>query len=272
MPHLQDSLLIASDLDGTLLDHHTYRWEAASGWLGLFKQRDVPVVLCSSKSAAEMIEWQKELGLSGQPFIAENGAVIQLPESWQDHENAPRILVGVRHEELIAMLDNLRRQSGFKFICFADVDDNTVSEWTGLTRKQASLARLREASEAFIWRDSEEMFRAFAAQIADLGLTLVQGGRFWHVVDKQSDIGQALRWLLQEYQQRDGVTYTSIGLGDGPNDTTLLDNVDYAVVVKGYSRQPIVLRNDNPERVYHSLHYGPEGWKEGLDHFIPTEA
>ncbi|WP_455424980.1 mannosyl-3-phosphoglycerate phosphatase-related protein [Dryocola sp. LX212] len=271
MPHLSDSLLIASDLDGTLLDHHTYRWEAASGWLGLFKQRGVPVVLCSSKSSAEMVEWQKELGLSGQPFIAENGGVIQLPETWDDHERAPRILVGVRHDEIIALLNKLRDRFTFKFTCFADVDDNTVSDLTGQTRKQASLARLREASEAFIWRDSEEMFSAFAEEVAKHGLKLVQGGRFWHVLDKQCDIGQAFRWLQGEYQQRDGISYATIGLGDGPNDATLLDSVDFAVVVKGYSRQPVVLRNDNPQRVYHSVHYGPEGWKEGLDHFIPSE-
>jgi mannosyl-3-phosphoglycerate phosphatase len=271
MPQLNDSLLIVSDLDGTLLDSHTYRWEAASGWLGIFKQRQIPVVLCSSKSAAELIDWQRELGLTGQPFIAENGAVIQLDERWSDSEGYPRLLLGIRHEPLIALLNNLRKQYGFKFTCFADVDENTLSEWTGLTHKQAALARLREASETFIWRDSQEMFEAFSAQVAGLGLGLIQGGRFWHVADSQSDKGQALRWLSDEYQRRENKTFTTLGLGDGPNDAALLDSVDYAVIVKGYSRRPVILHNDNPQRVYHSQHYGPEGWREGLDHFLSAD-
>lgn len=271
MPYLHDSLLIVSDLDGTLLDYYTYRWEAASGWLGVFKQQDIPLMLCSSKSAAETIEWQKELGLTGQSFIAENGAVIQLDERWSGSDSFPRRITGISHDELTPLLSNLRNRYGFKFTCFADVDENTLCEWTGLTRKQATLARLREASEALIWRDTQERFSAFADAIAELGLMLVQDGLFWHVMSLQSNKGQALRWLYQQYQQNEGKSYTTIGLGDGPGDVVLLDNVDYAVVVKGYSREPVILRNDNPERVYHSLHYGPEGWKEGLDHFIPAK-
>lgn len=270
MPHLHDSLLIVSDLDGTLLDHHTYSWEAASGWLDVFRQRNIPLVLCSNKSAAETIAWQKELGIIGQAFIAEDGAVIQLDARWTGSDSFPRRIAGVRHDELMGQLNNLRNRYGFKFTCFADVDINTLSEWTGLTHKQAALARLREASEAFIWRDSQEKFSAFAERIAELGLMLVQGGRFWHIMGVQGDKGQALRWLYQQYQQNEGKTYSTIGLGDGPNDATLLDNVDYAVVVKGYNREPVILRNDNPARVYHSLHYGPQGWKEGVDYFIPS--
>lgn len=271
MPHLQGPLLIASDLDGTLLDHHTYSWEAAGGWLSVLKQRGVPVVLCSSKTSAEIIEWQKELGLSGAPFIAENGAVIQLAEGWHDSEDFPRILAGASHQILLRVLNDLRVRSAFKFTCFADVDDGTVSDWTGLSRRQASLTRLREASEGFIWRDSEENFKAFTARLAELGLQLAQGGRFWHVMDKRCDLGQSLRWLLHQYRLRESVVYTTIGLGDGPNDASLLDSVDYAVVVKGYSRRPIVLRNDSPTRVYHSVNYGPAGWKEGLDHFLADD-
>ncbi|MDU6441647.1 MAG: mannosyl-3-phosphoglycerate phosphatase-related protein, partial [Pantoea sp.] len=30
MPSLQQPLLVITDLDGSLLDHHTYRWDAAA--------------------------------------------------------------------------------------------------------------------------------------------------------------------------------------------------------------------------------------------------
>lgn len=60
----------------------------------------------------------------------------------------------------------------------------------------------------------------------------------------------------------------TLGLGDGPNDAPLLDSVDYAIVVKGLNRQGVQLRQDSPERVYHTMQEGAGGWREGMDHFF----
>ena len=64
MPSLQNPLLIFTDLDGTLLDIHTYDWQPAAAWLERLQDKQVPVILCSSKTAAEMLDIQQELGLS----------------------------------------------------------------------------------------------------------------------------------------------------------------------------------------------------------------
>lgn len=61
MPDLHQPLMIITDLDGSLLDHHTYRWDAATEWLTTLKQYAVPLVICSSKTAAEIIPLQKGL-------------------------------------------------------------------------------------------------------------------------------------------------------------------------------------------------------------------
>ncbi|AMX04510.1 mannosyl-3-phosphoglycerate phosphatase [Enterobacter asburiae] len=82
MPSLRDTLLIFSDLDGSLLDIHTYEWQPAMPWLDRLMDNQVPVILCSSKTAAEMLDLQLDLGLEGLPFIAENGAVIQPDVRW----------------------------------------------------------------------------------------------------------------------------------------------------------------------------------------------
>ena len=77
---LDSSLLIVTDLDGSLLDHHDYNWQAASEWLARLKQQQIPLVICSSKTAAEIIPLQKRLGIAGAPFIAENGARVAFGE------------------------------------------------------------------------------------------------------------------------------------------------------------------------------------------------
>ena len=33
-----------------------------------------------------------------------------------------------------------------------------------------------------------------------------------------------------------GKRFITVGLGDGPNDAPMLDSVDYAVVIKGFSK------------------------------------
>jgi mannosyl-3-phosphoglycerate phosphatase family protein len=143
---------------------------------------------------------------------------------------------------------------------------SVIGEWTGLTRERAALARLHEASVTLIWRDSDERMAAFSKALDELGLKFVQGARFWHILDERGGKDQALNWLVEQYRQREGSVPVTLGLGDGPNDAPLLDSVDYAVVVKGINRLGVHLQNDSPERVYHTLNAGPEGWREGLDY------
>lgn len=102
---IQQPLLVFSDLDGTLLDSHSYDWQPAAPWLSRLREANVPVILCSSKTSAEMLYLQKTLGLQGLPLIAENGAVIQLAEQWQDIDGFPRIISGISHGEISQVLN-----------------------------------------------------------------------------------------------------------------------------------------------------------------------
>lgn len=268
MPSLDDPLLVFTDIEGTLLDSHTGEWQHAAEWLARLRQRQIPVILCSSKTAAEMIAVQNTLQLQGLPFIAENGAVIQLDEHWQDHDDYPRIITGSPHAEIARVLTQLRLNNGWKFTTFSELDEHVLAELTGLTPAQANLAKLQEASETLIWRDSDERMAAFDDALAQLGLRVVQGARFWHVLDERGGKDQAVNWLTRQYRHYQGKRAVTVGLGDGPNDAPLLDNVDYAVVVKGLNRQGVTLRQDTPPRVYHTQQEGSAGWCEGMDHLF----
>lgn len=58
-----------------------------------------------------MLYLQKTLGLQGLPLIAENGAVIQLAEQWQDIDGFPRIISGISHGEISRVLNTLREKN-----------------------------------------------------------------------------------------------------------------------------------------------------------------
>ncbi|HEY0209393.1 mannosyl-3-phosphoglycerate phosphatase-related protein [Acerihabitans sp.] len=263
MPSLTDPLVVITDLDGSLLDHHTYSWQPAAPWLDTLRDHHIPVVFCTSKTTAEIVPLQNSMGLAGAPFIAENGALLQL-----DGEITRKIM-GQDYAAIRAVMVRLREEKGFKFFGFGDVDEKLVGEWTGLSAQDALLAQRREASEAFIWRESDERLREFAACLAGDSLAVVQGGRFYHVMSQGSSKGAAVGRLLQHYRQQDGRPWQSIGLGDGPNDISLLEAVDYAVIIRGYSKTPVSV-SPQQRYVYRTSAYGPEGWCEGLDHFITS--
>ncbi|WP_336220937.1 mannosyl-3-phosphoglycerate phosphatase-related protein [Citrobacter amalonaticus] len=269
MLSLDDPLLIFTDLDGTLLDSHTYDWQPAAAWLARLREKGVPVILSSSKTAAEMLQIQKQLGLQGLPLIAENGAVIELDSRWHAHPDFPRLITGASHDEISAVLNKLRERAQFKFTTFDDVDESAIAEWTGLTHAQASLTRLHEASVTLIWRDSDERMAEFSRQLDDVGLQFVHGARFWHVLESSAGKDHAANGLIDRYQRQWKRRPVTVGLGDGPNDAPLLEAMDYAIIVKGLNREGVILRGGETPQVYRTQHEGPEGWREGMTHLFP---
>ena len=49
---MNQALLVFTDLDGTLLDHEDYSYAAANEALAELRSRRIPLILCSSKTAA----------------------------------------------------------------------------------------------------------------------------------------------------------------------------------------------------------------------------
>jgi mannosyl-3-phosphoglycerate phosphatase len=272
MPYLDNSLLIFTDLDGSLLDHDDYSWKPAQGWLDKLAAHQVPVVITTSKTAAEVMELQKALNLTEVPFIAENGAVIALPESWGDHLAYPRKVFGAEYGEIRKIIDALRLRYDFECRGFGDVNAAQVADWTGLPPDDAQLAMTREGSEPLVWFGDERDLTRFEGYLNQEGLTLTRGGRFWHVMGAGVSKGQAVQWLAGEYRRRRGHPMVTLGLGDGPNDLSMLDAVDHAVVIRGHHDQPMPLKHEGSDHVFRTTLYGPQGWKQGLDHFIKKNA
>jgi mannosyl-3-phosphoglycerate phosphatase len=256
-------LMIVTDLDGTFLDHHDYSFDAALPMLEQLRADDVPVVFCSSKTRAEITELQARTGLDGHAFVAENGALVV----GQDGNEIAGPSDGDL-ERLRADLDRIRADLDLHCSTFGGVTDDVVAAWTGLGLEAAGRARQRESSEVLLWHaEDDDRADVFRTALAAAGLDLVRGGRFWHVLPAGRDKGSAVRRLIADHERRTGTVPRTIGLGDGPNDTALLDAVDVAVVVRGHGPAPGPLADDRPERVHRTTAPGPQGWTEGLTRF-----
>jgi HAD superfamily hydrolase (TIGR01484 family) len=67
--------VLFTDIDGTLIDHHTYDAGFTHDAVHALIDKGVAVVFCSSKTFAEQHYLQQQLGIR-QPMIVENGGGV----------------------------------------------------------------------------------------------------------------------------------------------------------------------------------------------------
>lgn len=274
------ALLVFTDLDGSLLDHHTYDWTPAQRWLDELRQRKVPVIINTSKTLAEVSELAQELNLTDYPCVTENGGAIWLPAGCpllplqQDATSLPPAM-GLGEGGLIRLGGNIRqvrsvlatlRQQGFQFEGFGDVTPERVMEWTDLPLAKARCAWQRQSSEPLVWQQGESELGDFVTALEAQGLTLTRGGRFMHVGAAGVNKGNALEWLRERYQKLSPAVVTALALGDGANDVPMLSAADLGVLVKGMGTA-VTFPASFKTPLYRTRTPGPTGWCEGLDYW-----
>lgn len=230
-------LLVFTDLDGSLLDHHDYGFAAAQPALAQLQALHIPLIPVTSKTLAEMQVLGQDLG-TRHPLIVENGCVICLPEDYFPLPRDSASVDGYRllrlapdYPTLLAELQQLRHDHGFRFRGFHDMDAAEVARDTGLSQAAAELARRRLCSEPLAWLDTDAALASFREALAARRLRLVKGGRYWHVLSL-ADKGSALQQLASLYREYGLPAFTSLALGDSPNDCSMLQAADIAVLVR----------------------------------------
>ncbi|SFR77218.1 mannosyl-3-phosphoglycerate phosphatase [Marinobacter daqiaonensis] len=251
-------LIFFSDLDGTLLDHHSYDWTPAAPALERLRRHRLPLVLNSSKTAPEIRALRRELG-NEDPFIVENGAAVVIPADYFEPGPEQTLNMDCSRSRVLAVLRELRLQ-GFSFTGFSDLSVTELSRVTGLDEAGAALALDRSGTEPLMWQGTGRDLETFRAALAEAGLNLVEGGRFLHVMGL-FDKADGMRYLMSLYARaRPGPTLLSIALGDSPNDLPMLAGADLAVVISGVNSDAVELPDGHA--VMRSVELGPAGWNQ----------
>lgn len=269
--------LIFTDLDGTLLDHHSYSSKSAYPALTYCQVLEIPVIPTTSKTFAELLPIRSSLNLDG-PFIVENGAAVYIPKhlgikftaELEDKGHYWCYSMAPKRAKWIEIINTLSASFAGEFSHFSTMTTLELVNVTGLTFTQAQLAKQREYGEPVLWLSTEERKAEFIDAATKLGASPILGGRFIHI-NGASDKATAMDWLLAQYNAHfHGKHCISVALGDGPNDTTMLNNAAYAAQIRSPVHDFPELNRSEKTAAYQSKLEGPAGWNEYITTQILT--
>lgn len=275
-PHTSPNTLIFTDLDGTLLDHDTYDFDGALNALKKIKALEIPLILNTSKTMVEVVEIRKALD-NTDPFIAENGSIVAVPTHYfpfkvgtayaqVNHPGGFLVRrIGGDRDEILEILQHLRRKHGFSFRGFNDLSVKALSRLTGLSKTETTLAKQRLSTEPILWEDSTANLKNFLALTAENNLQSLQGGRFLSI-SRPFDKKDGVTALLALYETMNRTPPFKIGLGDSPNDQKMLEVMDLAVIIQSKKSKQIHL--NHPGQVIRTQRPGPAGWQEAMDQIL----
>jgi mannosyl-3-phosphoglycerate phosphatase len=272
---------VVSDVDHTLLEHpgETAR---AGECLRRLHQRDIPTLLASSKTFAEMVAFQSLAELPSQPFLFENGCGIGWPTaSWPAAAGAPQqelgaygaIVRGGDPQRLRTLLHQLRTSGGLRFSLLEELNFDAIQQLIGLEEPLARLALQRLASVPLVWQDDEAALQRLRQQLAGEGLAAVSGGRLLHVAppcNKAEALAQVLSW-----QGEAPHSTTLLACGDSENDRALLESADVALVFHPADRPAMALAPpvaERPRITRTAMAGGPEAWLAAVEATLAEAA
>lgn len=271
---MKQQLVVFTDLDGTLLNKETYSFAAALPALRILVQHNIPLILNSSKTVAEIMQLRQHMN-NQHPFVVENGAAVLIPQDCFDSIETTEQLIlepqsppyfikrfSQSYEQIVAALTKARAE-GFKFAGFSDWSALELADISGLDEDSAARAKQRMGTEPILLQGDKAPFDEF---LREFELRSVQGGRFLHVMG-QYDKSDGVQWLLHAYQSQ-CESLTSIALGDSHNDEGMLNSVDLPVIIRSPHSESIQLKK--PTLATYSTLLGPEGWNETMQTLLHT--
>jgi mannosyl-3-phosphoglycerate phosphatase len=262
-------IIIFTDLDGTLLDHFTYSFDAALPALRLLADKNIPLVICSSKTRKEIEYYRRRLD-NRHPFISENGGGIFIPKGYFAfrvegstfsiaEENSYEVIrLGARYQDLRNALESCRKE-GFNVKGFGDMTAEELAGIANMSIDEAMMAKERDFDEPFIFEGDDRAVQRLVEAVKAKGFTCTQG-RFFHILGS-SDKGKAAEILAERFRGERG-DITTVALGDSLNDLPMLEKADYPVIVQKpgarYETRIIV------PNLVKAGGVGPEGWNKAV--------
>ena len=232
-------LIVFSDVDGVFDQASPNSFNSAARRLGWLTRNHVPLVLCSSKTRAELEHISQGLGIR-HPFICESGSAVFIPKGYLGFPvGSGRELAGYKavefgrsYTEVVDILRTTADRQRIGIRGFSDMSVEEVARESSASLFEARLATLREYGEFFrvLDPDPAARLRLFTALRSARVLCTTIGRLYDHAgaaVDHRLGVS-----LLSGLYRRACGDVVSVGVAQPRHEGNLLQLVDIPVAVR----------------------------------------
>lgn len=268
--------MVFTDIDGTVTDIITGKYDLSKRLIRKLKENNIPVVLCSAKTFAEQEKIRQDIGLR-EPLIVENGGAVIIPEDYfspssllivKNYKKTGKYIIielGKPAYVIRRKLNIIRQKFKIEFKGVADVSVKRLSIITGLRSSYARRMADRKFGETILLIDQNDV-KKFTRRARENGLKVIHGGRFFDVT-AGNDKGKAVKILLRLFREEYGKGVTFFGIGDSLNDAPMLRHMDVPMLVQRPDKTWSALKIRN---IVNLPGIGPKGWKNAFDKVMET--
>ena len=253
----QKKIIIFSDLDGTLLDKNTFKFDIIEDYFRDLILKGVIIIPSSSKTESELLDFNRHYNLK-LSFISENGSAIHGLDLI--NKKIPNKILISRSIDEIYNIYNKTISSHLKqkIIFISNLNIEEQIKIFGLPQDKLLLAKKRNHSIPIQFKGSEIEKKDFIKLMNDVGLSVQTGGRIMNICDNtnKSKAMSKTKELLGKGTDEKIIT---IGVGDNQNDIEMLKNCDYACLVKNDNFDSSLINIDN---LIKSSEPSPKGWAD----------
>ena len=250
-------VLIFTDLDGSLLDRDTFKFDKISKYIKDLISKGIFIIPNSSKTKKEIDSFNTELD-EDLPFIVENGAAIYnlnlINASFPEKISLSREI-----SEILDIFNNKiskKYKSKCKFI--KNLTSDKQLQIFGQSKEKVKLSMKREYSIPLLYDGSKAEKVDLIKSVNNAGLSLHEGGRLINLCDKISK-SQAMKHVVKIFKKISKEELITVGVGDNFNDLDMLKNSDIPCLV---FNDKFTMEKININNCLVSKKPAPEGWEE----------
>ena len=250
------SIVIFTDLDGTLLHRDTFEFDKIKDYIKILHSKDIKIIPTSSKTEKEILDFNQELGLD-LPYISENGSAIN--GMGLINSNFPdEIILSRDKEELFQIFEN-KVPEKLKEKCkqILGMSKNKQIEILGLKDNKLKNALKRKYSIPFLFEGNKSEKNELIKILKPHSLTFQEGGRVINLCDNVNKV-KSMNKVLRIYKKiKDNIKVVAVG--DNYNDLDMLKNSDIPCLVFNDQFKEDQINIDN---LIYSNQPSPDGWAD----------
>tara|TARA_B100000886_G_C20363712_1_gene466376 strand:+ start:286 stop:1092 length:807 start_codon:yes stop_codon:yes gene_type:complete len=250
------SIIIFTDLDGSLLDRDNFKFDQIKDYLRSLIDNGIIIIPNTSKTEKEIKKFLNELG-SETPFISENGSSIHGLNLI--NANFPNKIVLSRDKHKLLEIFNSKIPKELKEKCkfISEMNSKQQSKIFDLQDNNLKNALNRKYTIPFLFEGDKIQKNKLIKILRSATLTMQEGGRVINLGDNTNKV-KSMNQVLKIYKKVES-RIKVIAVGDNFNDLDMLRNCDIPCLVFNdqFKQDQINIGN-----LIVSNKPSPEGWAD----------